>query len=225
MEDNIKLYMSWWQEKGWPCSESQMQEVVDSFKQRDYITLAERLATHNKLSRRVFKFETGIELPPTNDGTCQVLQTYCAESYNAWKSKRDAEIEERKIAERKATEAEDKKLSEELDGFMDGKMKAQRVRARDFLYGHTLRYDGTRMTYIEAIRNWKAEGTLRISTKAGRLKFPRNWNSMGYAEQRDWERRNEEAKSKTVYCVSNNESSYWELGKIAYDYASYLLDK
>ena len=53
MEDNIKLYMSWWQEKGWPCSESQMQEVVDSFKQRDYITLAERLATHNKLSRRV----------------------------------------------------------------------------------------------------------------------------------------------------------------------------
>lgn len=225
MEDNIKLYMSWWQEKGWPCSESQMQEVVDSFKQRDYITLAERLAPHNKLSRRVFKCETGIDLPTTQEGTCLALQDYCSESYKAWRERRDAEIEARKNAERKATEDEDKKLSEELDGFLDGKLKAQRVRARDFLYGHYLHSNGSRMTYIEAIRNWKAEGTLRISTKAGRLKFPRNWNSMGYAEQRDWERRNEDAKSKTVYCVSNEEGSYFELGKIAYDYASYLLNK
>lgn len=221
MEDRIKVYMSWWQEKGWPCSEGQITAVIESFKQKDYMTLVERLETHNKLTRRLFESETGISLPKTDTETTEFLRGYCAESYKSLCDR----IECKKIAGQKAIEDEDKKLSEELDGFMDGKMKAQRVRVRDFLYGHTLRCDGKRMTYIEAIRNWKAEGTLRISTKAGRLKFPRNWNAMGYAEQRDWERRNEEAKNKTVYCVSNEENSYWELGKIAYDYASHLLNQ
>lgn len=109
--------------------ESSITSLLEAIASKDYIKLNERLWTGNKASRKIFEMETGIKLPATATGTNEALRKYCGENYVAWKNEKDARQHEKEEQRQREKQEEEARLNMELDGFMAGRTKMERVRA------------------------------------------------------------------------------------------------
>ncbi len=145
----------------------------------------------------------------------QSTPEYAAE-YAARVAKRE---EEDRLAEER--EAQAKAYHDDLDGFEATMNPMQRGKALAALNKAFL-FDGKAMMRKEKIRELIAAGETTDSMEVDAIKPWTNsqWNRATGEQQRAHERKVAEAGKKTLYFVGN-----YDLGKIGYDYANFLLGK
>ena len=137
-----------------------------------------------------------------------------------------------KLREIEASEAQEKELAEKeakaehkqtaFGGFLAGKSDVGASTAEKAL-DKRYKFDDGVQTVAEYIEQQLENGTLKIETRE-EPKYKgvsrQAWNRMDARQQAAEEKRVKEGGMKTVYSVNN-----MDLGKTAYDYAKFLLDK
>lgn len=115
------------------------------------------------------------------------------------------------------------KASDDLNGFVDGMSPMQKGRVEKALSKLYRFGNGEVMSVRQRIERLHAAGKLELDAfEEPRIKpmSRRRFNNATLAEQRAHEEKMRKAGNKTTYLVSGS-----DLGKIAYDYARYLISK
>lgn len=141
-----------------------------------------------------------------------------------YRKKQEQEEKERKEKEEK----EKKEIADSYGTFFSGKDAKTKAREIKHLEKRVNFGNGKIQSYKEYIEDQFRNGDLEVNThEENKLKGPSRvaYNRMNGRQQEEYERRIQEAGKKTVYEIrSKSKGGYYDLGKIAYDYAKYLID-
>ena len=136
--------------------------------------------------------------------------------------------EEKEKAAKEKTENQKREVEAGYGSFFSGKDAKTKAREINHLEKRVNFGNGKIQSYKEYIEEQFKNGDLEIGThEENKLKGPsrRAYNRMDGRQQEEYERRIQAAGKKTVYEIkSKSKGGYYDLGKIAYDYAKYLID-
>ena len=155
------------------------------------------------------------------DRLVETIEEAKAEIYREELRQQDRKKHEKQVAEQDKNDATEKAARDDIDGFRDDDKPNVRALAIKTLNSN-VNYNNQITTIKDVVRNLVANGGKTSTEEVNRVNnmTRTQYNRADAKQQAEHERRVKEGGKKTVYYVDNH-----DLGKTAYDYANFLIEK